>query len=192
MIELVVSMGIMALLIGVVVVNFRSGQQFDELRISAETLVDNLRAMQNRTMSGQTAAGDVPLGGYGAHFPFNGVSPITSYILFADSKLPPNQWYDANDIKLPNGDVAFSSNVRMIKMTIGGVPPLLNCQPCGVSLTYKPPDAHYFVVVHKGDVQDQKIVEMLLQHSKTKQCRRVTVNGISGQVSEEMDDDCAL
>lgn len=188
LVELIVSMGIMILLITVVAVNFREGQQFDELRISAQTLTDNLRVMQNRAMTGQVFGVDVPQGGYGVHFAIVGALP-NSYFLFADGDA--DQWYDGAGELFPNGEIAFLKNVRTIAMEIDGsaVSP---CANCGVSLTYKPPDATYYVVEKAGPPAKGKVVEVLLQHGTTLQCRRVTANGVSGQVSEEIDSDCLL
>lgn len=175
MIELMVTIGIFALITGVVLANFRSGERGESLRLATEQLAQDIRRAQGDTLSGKTSfyqeQGDatpkeqVPLGGYGIEFALG--SDAGRYAFF-----PP-----ASFTVLPKGivikSVQLSDNSTMNDFFLIGFRP-----PQGTAF-FKTTDAE------GGFFSDANEAVVTLQHSVTKQERRVTINRISGKISVE-------
>lgn len=91
--ELLVVAGIIFLMLGIVLANWRSGPSELLLQRSAHKLAQDIRRAGEMAMSAREFQGAVPQGGYGIHFNFP--SENTSYILYAD--LNGNENYDGSD-----------------------------------------------------------------------------------------------
>jgi hypothetical protein len=89
---MVVSLGIISMLVGVFVVNYRGGSQNSELSLTAQKLVSDLRLVQNSTLGSARYNGLVPRGGWGVHFS-KVAGSNTYYTVFADIDADKN--YDA-------------------------------------------------------------------------------------------------
>ena len=81
LIEITVVSGIIILLAGIVLANYRAGEKQFALRRSAHKLAQDLRTAQEMAMSSRKFGGTFPAGGYGIHFQ----EGSGAYILFADS-----------------------------------------------------------------------------------------------------------
>ena len=91
--ELLVVAGIIFLMLGIVLANWRSGPAELQLQRTAHKLAQDIRRAGELAMSAREFQGAVPQGGYGIHFNFP--SENTSYILYAD--LNGNESYDGSD-----------------------------------------------------------------------------------------------
>ncbi len=219
-IELLISLSIFALLLVLILANFRTGSYNDELRFTADRFVGNLRRVQNLATIGQALFYDgedrVPPGGYGISIPsVAGVwvvmgdetyqSDVNHYTMFADFQSTvdgvcenePNQLYDdGNGVRTCNGDreveagiVSFPSNVKRTAIRVSGCPVGVT-EP--IDITFKPPRPTPLILGCSGTVSIE------LTHAKTEKCRTVTINAISGQISQRpgslrnanTDDDC--
>lgn len=83
MLELMVSLGIMAILIGSFVVNYRGGSRNSELGLAAQKLVSDIRMVQNSALGTTRYNGKVPIGGWGLHFDKTSGNNL-AYTVFAD------------------------------------------------------------------------------------------------------------
>lgn len=82
MIEIIVSIAIISLLIGVFLVNYRGTDRRNNLSLSAQDLVSSIRLAQNNTLGSVEYAGSVPDGGWGVHFDLS--SSTKAFYIFAD------------------------------------------------------------------------------------------------------------
>lgn len=78
--ELLVSMGIFVVILGLTIANFRSGNQASELRLKALEIAENIRRVQsNALVALPLASGSIPER-YGIHF----ASGTAQYMIFAE------------------------------------------------------------------------------------------------------------
>jgi len=102
--ELLVSFGIVVLLTGIVLFRYRVLDNRFSVVSAAHTLVQDMRKMQEKSISGEEVAGpisaQIPLS-YGVYF---SNSNLTQYILYADlsSSLTPNQYDKGEDTIIDN------------------------------------------------------------------------------------------
>ncbi len=80
--ELILSLAILGVLIGISLANFQSGGKNESARLAARLAESTLRQAQTMTLTGAVLAGAVPSGGYGVRF--DTVMP-TVLLLFADN-----------------------------------------------------------------------------------------------------------
>jgi len=92
--ELLVSFGIVVLLTGIVLFRYRVLDNRFSVVSAAHTLVQDMRKMQEKSISGEEVHGGIPAG-YGIYFD---KSNRTQYILYADTSALPEGAYDAGDI----------------------------------------------------------------------------------------------
>ncbi|MFH1366926.1 MAG: prepilin-type N-terminal cleavage/methylation domain-containing protein [Patescibacteria group bacterium] len=86
LIEILISFGIFAILMGIVLSGFMDTRKLERLRQSALELVSTLQKAQNYALTGYAVSGIVPVGGYGVHFNLDLVNPAnTEYFIFADT-----------------------------------------------------------------------------------------------------------
>jgi len=93
LVELLVVTAIMAVLLALVVPNFRFGEKQFAFQNSAHQLAQDLRQAQEKAMSSAEFNGAVPQGGYGIYFNKND----SFYTLFADCS--GNKQYDSGGIE---------------------------------------------------------------------------------------------
>jgi prepilin-type N-terminal cleavage/methylation domain-containing protein len=84
LIELIVSISIVALISGTVLANFRSGERTNNLNVAAQKLASDIRQVQNYTMSLKEHNGTTPPGGWGVYFDKTGLNG-DHYYVFADT-----------------------------------------------------------------------------------------------------------
>lgn len=93
LIELLVSFGVVVLLTGIVLFRYRVLDNRFSAVSAAHTLVQDMRKMQEKSISGEEVQGAIPAG-YGAYFH---TDDRTQYILYADTSTLPEGAYDAGD-----------------------------------------------------------------------------------------------
>jgi type II secretory pathway pseudopilin PulG len=79
--ELLVSMGIFLVILGLTIANFRAGNQASELKLKALEIAENIRRVQSNTLVALPRANGTIPDRYGIHF----VSSTNQYIIFAES-----------------------------------------------------------------------------------------------------------
>lgn len=164
-IELLVSLSIFIVITAMVVANFRAGSRGDDLRISAEAMVSNLRKAQNMALAGQPTNDIVPPGGYGLYF--NLATP-DRYIIFAD--MNGDKVYNSGE-ELADGLVTLPREVRIISVS-----------PVIVStVVFKPPKPTIFI----NNDPSNETLSVTLKHTSSEQTRVVTVNRVSGRIDIE-------
>lgn len=80
LIELLTSISIIVLLSTLLLANYRAGEKQFALKRSAYKLAQDLRSIEQMTMTGKEFEGVFPKGGYGIHFK----EGLNSYTVFAD------------------------------------------------------------------------------------------------------------
>ena len=93
LIELIVSVSIIALVSGVFLANYHSTNKQSELTMVAQKLASDIRLAQSYSLGSKEYDSSVPSGGWGAHF--DKVSSPGSYKIFADSN--GNMEYDVGE-----------------------------------------------------------------------------------------------
>lgn len=109
--EMLVSIFIIALISGLVIVNYNLGSKRSRLYLAADKVAADVRLAQNMSAAAAKFNGEVPAGGWGVYF--SSASP-GSYFIFADVGIPNgNKQYNSptekySEEKLPAG-VTISS-----------------------------------------------------------------------------------
>lgn len=131
MIELVVSIAIIASITGVFLANYHSANKKSELTMAAQKLVSDIRLAQNYSLGSKEYGGSMPSGGWGVHF--NKTSSPGSYRIFADGN--GNMKYDTGEDDKDKGGqiVNLPSGIRIEEINTGASINL-------VDITFLPPD----------------------------------------------------
>lgn len=173
-IELLVSLGIFVVVTTMVVANFRAGSRSDELKITAETLVSNLRRAQNMALAGQLTDGVTPPGGYGVYVK---LAEADRYVIFADKN--GNLVYDDGEA-LVDGIIFLPRNVRIekIEKTLGAT--------ISGEVVFKPPKPVIYIC-KTGVIpcETEDALSITLKHVLSEKTQQVSVNRISGRVEAE-------
>lgn len=126
MMELMVSIFIIALISGIFLTNYHSTNKRSELILTAQKLVSDIRLMQANSLGAVELAGEVPEGGWGVHFN----EGDSDYIIFAD--IDADYTYDGGEeykiINLP-GSITINS------IDIGN----------SVDIVFEPPDPTTYI-----------------------------------------------
>ncbi|MFA6909291.1 MAG: type II secretion system protein [Patescibacteria group bacterium] len=214
LIEMLVVIAILTIMSSLVMSNVRRGQDTQYLRQAADQLVQDIRTMQNYAAGGKTmgictgtTAEDcmssltctapatcvqtIPQGGYGVQ-----LLSLSSYVLYPDTfittDLDPtdgdSRWYGAGDAGVV-GTVSLTNGVLIIGYQYNGGACV---QPDGsdsVFVTFEPPFAvgHVIQMTGGGTYQQDTTIQNLViwLRGSNQLCRKITVNGIAGLVSEE-------
>lgn len=206
LIELLISLAVFGILAGMFAWNFDRFRQNDNVQRDAEQLMADLRQAQNMAMTGQRVEGFVPIGGYGLHMNLD--ASETTYQLFADREryvVPAscesnrNERYDPGGIlsggaALPdcltsgtNDDLAVGPAVTLSKdVYIESV--LVGAGETSeqvVDIAFQPPKPIPWVGTgFLTNEASTATVKINLCHHITNICRRITVIGVTGQISE--------
>ncbi|MFA4833269.1 MAG: prepilin-type N-terminal cleavage/methylation domain-containing protein [Patescibacteria group bacterium] len=131
LIELIVSISIIALISGVFLANYHSTNKQSELTMTAQKLVSDIRLAQSYSLGSKEYGGSVPSGGWGVHF--DKASSPGSYKIFADSN--GNKAYDSGEDDKDKGGqtVNLPAGVRIAEINTGALIDLIN-------ITFLPPD----------------------------------------------------
>jgi len=123
LLEMMVSISIIALITAIFLVNYHSTNQVTSFANALQKLSSDIRVAQNNSLGSKDFNGTVPRGGWGAHF---NMASSSQYIIFAD--INGNGQYDAGEeYQITN----FAQNVGISSTSPAG--PLLD-------ITFRPPD----------------------------------------------------
>lgn len=92
-VEMLIVLGIIALFSGLIMINYGGQNQKLKLKTTVQESVNNLRQVQNFSVSTKISGAEIPSGGYGIRFE----KASSSYIIFADTNDPPNRVFDAGE-----------------------------------------------------------------------------------------------
>jgi prepilin-type N-terminal cleavage/methylation domain-containing protein len=167
MLELMVSLGIIAILIGVFVVNYRGGSRNSELALAAQKMVSDMRLVQNSALGSTPYNGKVPAGGWGVHFnKLTGNNTV--YTIFADvdgdmsydSPSESNPAYGARTVRLPD-------YINISEILFNGTP------KNSIDTVFIPPDPETMIWDGFGTTTNATI---RLRHSVTGVTKNIFVN----------------
>lgn len=182
LVEILVSIFIIALLSGIIFANYRSsGQQF-VLQGAANKLAQDIRRVQQMAMSaeetnlgGQVPAGQefVPEGGYGIYF--EEISP-NSYIIFADCGDTPNRQYNGSGLVCGPANSEYTEHIETIELeqgvNINNIQKEGGGAPDKIHITFVSPDPEVHIVPPAGAGGEPAWCEIILaltaNPSKTK------------------------
>ena len=199
MIEMLISLGIFAIVTGFVMANFRTGSQSDELRISAQLVANGIRRVQTSAMAGQTVkfcrdsstgadglicsnggdadcpagsscVNDVPSGGYGIHFEATEEGKHTM-VSFIDT--------DGDRLFDPQEEYRREGVSPDIFVSVSGLTP--SAPGPALDIVFVPPKPSVFF----NAASDEAQAVITLQHRSTLNTKDVTINAVSGQVSAD-------
>lgn len=157
LIELLVAIAIVGLIATVTVVNFRAGQQRDELELAARQVQSNIENARIASLSGELVEGDIPRGGYGLRFDSNS----NSYIYFADIN---------EDFLRQSGE---DKDIRNYTLPAG-----ITFVSPSADIVFDPPRPDIYI---NGNKQTNEIT-LELRHEAVEESRIVTINRISGRI----------
>jgi prepilin-type N-terminal cleavage/methylation domain-containing protein len=210
--ELLVVIALVGILAVMVMVNFRSGEHSNNLRQAGTALLQDLRLAQNYTIGGSSlnycsenesfpddfglnCEGDagcsgvvdscvngVPLGGYGIN-----IASTENYTVFADTNN--NQELDGStNRKIIFRDISLKG-IHIIKFKLGSQEAVTPSSDNYLNILFEPPQGtvHFFVKLDEVELSDSQetLASMLISSDYVSgSCRKVTINRISGQISE--------
>lgn len=164
LIEMVVSLTIVALIAGAMMANYRDGERTNKLMISANKLAANIRMAQNNTLGAVKYGTSTPEGGWGVHI--DTTNSETSYKLFANENYNSgsNLIYDPGEALIEYGGktVTVEEGVRIATTTAGNE----------VDVTFFPPDPDTIIYDGSNELDE---VEIVLEN-QTGATQRVRVN----------------
>lgn len=172
LIEMMVALGVIAVLSTMVLAYTRSSQVFSNLIRETERLIFELRRAQNLSMLVfQETAGSQDICGWGIYLNRDQL-PQTSYILFSDNCLPGssvgNQRYDSGEeketINLLKGIEIFKSNVY--------------------SVVFVPPEPRIKFFPSLG-INENAYFKIRLQNQPERDCYKISISA-AGQISKEV------
>jgi prepilin-type N-terminal cleavage/methylation domain-containing protein len=132
LLELLVSLAIISMLIGVFLANYRGGTRKTELAMAAQKLASDVRFAQSNGLGSAEYANGVPDGGWGIYF--EKTVDDQQYLVFAD--LNANKKYDSGEAVVGSGGsrVDLPSNVSIYNLKFGSY------NVDRLDITFVPPD----------------------------------------------------
>jgi prepilin-type N-terminal cleavage/methylation domain-containing protein len=167
MIEMVVSLGIIAVLIGSFVVNYRGGSRNSELALTSQKTVSDLRFVQNSTLGSTRYNGLVPRGGWGIHFSKLAGSN-TYYTIFADIDGDRNYDSPAEDNPVHGGRrIELPPDTTISELLFSATP------KNSIDVIFLPPDPE--TIIWDG-MTTTTVATIRLRHALTTVTKDITVN----------------
>ena len=185
LIELIVSVGIIALVTGIFLANYSSANRRSDLTMTAQKMVADIRLAQNYGLGlsryGLSGSTDVPLGGWGVHFDLANYGNAR-YLIFADdngdgaynSGDEDNLTYGAQISTLPNNIIIQSLAVGTA--TGGGIG---FSDETEADITFLPPDPITTINSSNNynlDPEFNKQIDIILKDVSTGNTKTVRVN----------------
>lgn len=160
LIELSVSIFIIALISGVFMVNYHNTNKRSEINIVKQKLASDIRLAQNYSLGSKTYDGvTTPGGGWGAHF---SLADPGHYIIFADKSA----------VGFPNGNQAYDAGEAMETKTLPAGVTISDLSPANpVDIVFFPPDPTTYI---NGLINSAARVE--LKENVNNSTAAVTVN----------------
>ena len=170
LIELVVAMGVFLSLFLIVIVNFRSGESVNELRLETQKIASDIRKVQTLSLTGSNYNGaSVGTGGYGIRF-IAGTS--NEYIVFNDK----------------NGNGVFDNGEQIESRNLVDDISNLFFSPTKsvVDVVFKPYSS-LISINGDGSVMTEEIEIRILHSRATSKTGVITVVPVSGKIDFEIE-----
>ena len=180
LIELIVSIGIIAMVTGIFLANYSSANRRTDLTMTSQKMVTDIHMAQNYALGlaryGLSGSTNVPIGGWGIHFDLQNYGN-NKYIIFADDN--GNTVYDeGSENVLANGaQVTTLPN----NITISAINMLGNSSN-KADITFVPPDP---LTIITGSLATSSLVDIVLKDTKTNAIKTVRINFLG--LAEVMD-----
>lgn len=184
LIELVVSISIIALVTGIFLANYSSANRRSDLTMTAQKMVTDIRLAQNYGLGlsryGLSGSTNVPAGGWGVHFDLTNYGN-TKYLIFADDD--GDSTFDAGEDNVSYGAQVTSlpANIIIDSLTVGtvvGTSVGFSTQTKS-DITFLPPDPITTINSpnnYSEDPATNKQVDIILKDLKTNNIKTVRVN----------------
>jgi len=169
LIELTVSVGVIALTAALFIANYHSTTRQTDLTMTAQKMVADLRAAQNNSLGLVEYNGAVPAGGWGVHFD----TTQRSYTMFADLNAPGTSGYMQYDPPTEGRpdygarETDFSPDIKIAGLS--------GSSGAGnqANVSFLPPDPQTNILV---DITTSTSLQIVLKSLNTATCRNVSVN----------------
>ena len=161
LIELIVSVSVIALVTGIFLTNYSSTNRRSDLTMTAQRMVADIRMAQNYALGlaryGLSGSLNVPEGGWGIHIDLQNYGN-NRYFIFADDN--GNQVFDVNEAEVSYGaEVATLPDGIIIESLSSGVK---------ADVTFLPPDPITTIKSGVGNYEELSIVLRDLKNNTTK------------------------
>lgn len=140
LIEMVVSLGVIMFISVIFIANYRVGNRRTDLIMTAQNLVADLHAVQNKALGLTKYGNNVPAGGWGINFN----KGAGTYTVFADLNEPDSSGYlemdetSETERSLGAREVVFSGEIKIGEMKVfNGISSVLTDE---LNITFLPPD----------------------------------------------------
>lgn len=164
LVELIVAIGIMAMITTLAIVNLRGQQPTELVRDQARNVASLLRQAQVQAISGQPTDGVVPIGGYGVVVA-SCATPPCSVQLFADK----------------NGNFALDSGELQQTVSLGQSVTIQTVTPQDpINILFKPPSAF---VCFNNSCSGSDTAVITLGVKTAANTSTISVQQLSGQIS---------
>ncbi|BFD24881.1 MAG: type II secretion system protein [Candidatus Parcubacteria bacterium] len=171
LIELIVSLGIIAMITAIFLVNYRSNTQRSDLRLTAQRVVSDIRLVQNYALGlmsyGPSQNQQAPAGGWGMVFN----SDSNEYFTFADTT--PNRLADPGESEeaygairneLPDNFFIESIRIKQVSGTLITVPK--------ATIAFLPPDPKVFINAY----EENQEAELVLKDKISGETKTIRIN----------------
>ena len=163
LIELIVSVSIIALVTGIFLANYSSANRRTDLTMTAQKMVADIRLAQNYALGlARYGNSNVPAGGWGIHIDLLNYGS-NKYVVFADDNA--NYVYDADEANAAFGAQVTSlpNNIIISSLNVG----------TKADITFLPPDP---ITTITGSVTTHQQVDIVLKDVKTNSIKTIRVN----------------
>ena len=163
LIELIVSLSIIALISGIFLVNYHNTNRRTDLTMAAQTLVTDIRYAQANALGLIKYDGEVPAGGWGI---FVSTNPQDQghYLLFADEN--DNQKFDAGEASTNLGGRRIDLPANIVIDNLSPLSPTAN-------ITFLPPDP---ITRLSSDTTNSTYLDIRLKEKVNNNTKTIRVN----------------
>ena len=166
LIELIVSVTIIALVTGIFLANYSSANRRSDLTMTAQKMVTDIRTAQNYALGltryGTSGSTNVPVGGWGVHLDLQNYG-ASKYVIFADDD--GDKIYDSGEDVISKGAqvTTLPNNITINSLTTG----------TKADITFLPPDP---ITTITGSTATSSQLDIVLKDNKTNAIKTVRVN----------------
>jgi len=168
LIELIVSISIITVLIGIFLTNYKSGNKRTELIMATQTMVTNIRLAQNNTLGSVVYNSEIPSGGWGVYI---STTNNGNYLMFADDDdINENSQYDV-------GEADTTLGARNYNLPANVIVEVIDIKNIGITdnihLTFVPPDP---ITVIYADSNTSTEVTITLKETRDGSTKDILIN----------------
>jgi prepilin-type N-terminal cleavage/methylation domain-containing protein len=168
LIELIVSISIIAMVTGIFLANYSSANRRSDLTMTSQKMVADIRVAQNYALGlaryGLSGSTNVPLGGWGVHIDLvDSNFGNKKYLIFADDD--GNKVYNSGEADIRSGSqiTTLPTNIIIQSITSG----------TSADITFLPPDP---LTTITGPLNTYNQLDIVLKDLKTNTIKTVRVN----------------